>query len=152
MTILPACWSGGITYWWVGTAGHGLARFAGGRPTPFAATNGLAGDDVGYLIEDDLGYLWIGAYEGLARVAENSLAAVAAKKNQKISCRIYLTRECSAGAQPAALRAHDGTLWFPTIQGLVSVNPAELKPDTNPPPVIIESVLVDDVPPKSQPP
>jgi ligand-binding sensor domain-containing protein/signal transduction histidine kinase len=127
---------------WVGTSGHGLARFAQGHWTSFAASDGLAGDDIGYLIEDDLGYLWIGSYEGLTRVGEESLAA-AADKDKKVSCRVFLSRECSAGAQPAATRAHDGKLWFPTIQGLVSVNPEDLKPDTNPPPVIIESVLVD---------
>jgi ligand-binding sensor domain-containing protein/signal transduction histidine kinase len=130
---------------WVGSAGHGLARLAAGHWTPFAAADGLAGDDIGYLIEDDLNNLWIGSYEGLARVGENSLAEAALAKNKKISCRTFLTGECSAGAQPAALRSHDGTLWFATLQGVVSVNPAELKPDTNPPPVIIESVLVDDV-------
>jgi ligand-binding sensor domain-containing protein/signal transduction histidine kinase len=137
---------------WVGTAGHGLVRYADGRGIPFAASDGLASDDIGYLMEDDLGNLWIGSYEGLARVGEATLAAAAAdKKHNKISCRIFLTRECSAGAQPAAIRAHDGTLWFPTIQGVVSVNPEDLKPDTNLPPVIIESVLVDGVPQQDNP-
>ncbi len=70
---------------------------------------------------------------------------------KKISCRTFLTRECSAGAQPAAIRARDGKLWFPTIRGLVSVNPADLKPNTNPPPVVIESVLVDGVEQKTNP-
>ena len=133
---------------WAGTFGHGLTRFAGDHWTTFAESNGLAGDDIGYLVEDDLGYLWIGSYEGLTRVAETSLAEAAADKDKKISCRIFLSRECSAGAQPAAIRTRDGKLWFPTIQGLVSVNPADLKPDTNPPPVIIESVFVDGVPQK----
>src|SRR6185369_10956581 len=36
-----------------------------------------------------------------------------------------------------------GTLWFPTIKGLVSVNPAHLQSNTNPPPVVIESVLIE---------
>ena len=131
---------------WVGTAGHGLARLAQrGGWTTYATTNGLAGDDIGYLIEDGLGNLWIGSYEGLMRVSELSLADTAADSNKKISCRIFLTRECSAGAQPAALRAQDGKLWFPTIQGIVAVDPADLKTDTNPPPVIIESVLVNGV-------
>src|SRR5208283_5710441 len=65
------------------------------------------------------------------------------------SCRTYgeadglPTRECSIGAQPAAIRTQDGRLWFPTVKGLVSVNPAELKPNLQPPSVMIESVLVD---------
>jgi len=134
---------------WVGSSGHGLARLEQGHWSTFGAADGLAGDDVGFLLEDDRDNLWIGSYEGLARVGEDSLNQATGARNRKIACRIFLTRECSAGAQPAALRAHDGTLWFPTIQGLVSVNPADLKPDTNPPPVIIESVLVDELPQKT---
>ena len=35
-------------------------------------------------------------------------------------------------------------MWFPTVSGLVTVNPAQLVRNTNPPPVMIEAVLVDD--------
>jgi len=136
---------------WAGTSGHGLARFAQGRWTTCAAADGLASDDIGYLIEDDLGNLWLGSYEGLMRVGKKSLADFAADPGKKISCRTFLTRECSAGAQPAAIRVADGKLWFPTIAGLVSVNPADLKPNPNPPPVVIETVLVDGVPQKNNP-
>ena len=129
---------------WVGTSGHGLARLAQGHWTDCAAHDGLAGDDIGYLIEDDLGYLWAGSYEGLMRIGKKSVAEFAADPARKISCRTLLARECSAGAQPAAIRTRDGKLWFPTTDGLISVAPSGLKPDTNPPPVLIESVLVDD--------
>ena len=130
---------------WAGTSGHGLARLAQGRWTGFSAAAGLAGDDIGYLIEDDFTNLWLGSYEGLMRVEKKPLADFATGTAQKISCRTFLTRECSAGAQPAAIRVRDGRLWFPTIAGLICVNPAELRPNTNPPPVVIESVLVDGV-------
>jgi signal transduction histidine kinase/ligand-binding sensor domain-containing protein len=130
---------------WAGTSGHGLARLAQGRWTTFSAGSGLTGDDIGYLIEDDFTNLWIGSYEGLLRVEKKSLADFAAGAAKKISCRVFLTRECSAGAQPAAIRTRDGRLLFPTIEGLVAINPAELRPNTNPPPVVIESVLVDGV-------
>jgi len=131
---------------WAGTSGHGLARFSGGQWTAFSAADGLASDDIGYLIDDDLGNLWLGSYEGLVRVDKKSLADFAAGVVKKISCRTFLTRECSAGAQPAALRTGDGQLLFPTIEGVVAVNPADLPRNTNPPPVVVESVLVDGVP------
>jgi signal transduction histidine kinase len=130
---------------WAGTSGHGLARYAQGHWTPCGASDGLASDDINYLIEDDLGNLWLGSYEGLMRVEKKALADFAAGVAKKIPCRTFLTRECSAGAQPAAIRTQDGKLWFPTIEGLFFVNPAELKLNTNPPPVIIESVAVDGV-------
>ena len=106
---------------------------------------GLVSDNIGYLIDDDAGNLWLGSFEGLLCVKKKSLADFAAGTAKTVSCRTFLTRECSVGAQPAAVRTHDGKLWFPTVQGLVSVNPADLKPNTNLPPVVIESVLVDGV-------
>ena len=127
---------------WVGTAGHGLLRLAHGNWTRFSTTNGLNSDNIGYFIRDDLGKLWIGSYEGLSRVAYAMDGAVSPKI---ISSRTFLTRECSAGAQPAAVRAADGKLFFPTIAGVVAVLPTDLKPNTNPPSVVIESVLVDGI-------
>jgi len=135
---------------WAGTAAHGLARFQNGSWTEFTEDDGLI-NDIGYLIEDDLGNLWLGSFEGLMRVEKKSLAEFAADRSRKISCRTFLTRECSAGAQPAALRTRDSRLWFSTTEGMVAVNPAELKPNSNPPPVVIESVAVDGVPQKNNP-
>ena len=130
---------------WAGTFGHGLARFAAGQWTNYVSGDGLLGDDIGYLIEDDFTNLWLGSYEGLVRVEKKPLADFAAGAVEKIACRTFLTRECSVGLQPAAIRTRDGRLLFATIAGLVAVNPADLRPNTNPPPVVIESVLVDGV-------
>ncbi|HEY2328359.1 MAG TPA: two-component regulator propeller domain-containing protein, partial [Verrucomicrobiae bacterium] len=130
---------------WAGTSGHGLARFQNGTWTHFSTTNGLATDSIGYLVEDNSQNLWLGSYEGVMRIEKKSLDEFASGATKIISCRTFLTQECAVGAQPAAIRARDGTLWLPTIHGLISVNPAELRPNTNPPPVIIESVQVDGV-------
>ena len=129
---------------WAGTSGHGLARFQNGNWSLCSTVSGgLASDNIGYLIDDDAGNLWLGSYEGLLRVEKKSFSDFAVGWAKNISCRTFLTRECSAGAQPATCRTRDGKLWFPTIAGLVSVNPADLKPNPLPPPVVIESVLVD---------
>lgn len=127
---------------WVGTAGHGFARLGKDGWTRYSTTNGLTSDDIGYFLKDSLDNLWIGSYEGLMRVAFTNTPAGVPKI---ISCRTFLTRECSAGAQPAAIRTHAGTLLFATIAGLVAINPAQLKPNQQVPPVVIESALVDDV-------
>jgi ligand-binding sensor domain-containing protein/signal transduction histidine kinase len=134
---------------WVGTVGHGLARLENGRWSRYASTDGLASDSIGYITGDDAGYLWIGSNAGLMRVPKKSLNDFAAGTTNVISCRTYgkadglPTRECSAGSQPATCRTPDGKLWFPTIKGLASVDPADLKPHVQPPTVMVESVLVD---------
>ncbi|MGH7954269.1 MAG: two-component regulator propeller domain-containing protein, partial [Limisphaerales bacterium] len=133
---------------WIGTSGHGLARFQNGNWTRYSTVNGLASDSISYII-GDAGDLWIGSNEGLMRIPKKSLNDFAAGKTNTVSCRTYVendglpTRECSSGSEPAAIRARDGRLWFPTVKGLVSVNPAELKPNLQPPTVMIESVPVD---------
>jgi ligand-binding sensor domain-containing protein/signal transduction histidine kinase len=134
---------------WVGTSGGGLGRFHAGEWTRYTMREGLISNRLGYLIEDEQGYLWIGSAAGLMRVPKNALNDFARKKTSFIPCRAYTkldglpTRECTVGSQPGAWRTRDGKLWFPTIKGLVSINPAQLNPNTNPPPVTLESVLID---------
>jgi ligand-binding sensor domain-containing protein/signal transduction histidine kinase len=134
---------------WVGTSGHGLARFQNGKWTRYSTDTGLASGNISYLIEDDGGDLWLGSNMGLMRLQKRSLDDFADGKTNSVFCRTYVetdglpTRECSGGSQPAASRATDGKLFFPTTKGVVSVNPAELKPNLQPPLVMIESVLVD---------
>jgi ligand-binding sensor domain-containing protein/two-component sensor histidine kinase len=135
---------------WVGTGGHGLARFQDGKWTRYSTDNGLASNFICYLLEDAAGNLWLGSNMGLMRIQKKLLNDFADGTTNSFSCRTFTesdglpTRECTGGSQPAAIRARDGTLWFPTTKGVVSVNPAELKPNLQPPVVMIESVLVDD--------
>ncbi|MGO8930242.1 MAG: two-component regulator propeller domain-containing protein [Limisphaerales bacterium] len=132
---------------WVATSG-GLARFHSGKWTRYTMKEGLASNSLGYLLEDGHGYLWIGSNAGLMRLRKEELNRFAEDKNATISCRVYgepdglPATECTSGSQPGALRSQEGTLWFPTIRGLVSLNPARLNLNTNPPPVVIEDVLV----------
>ena len=133
---------------WVGTSG-GLARYHEGRWTRYSTRHGLASDSIGYLLDDGQGQLWIGSNAGLMRVPKSALNDFVTGLTPRLPCRVYEkpdglpTRECSLGSQPAAWRARDGTLWFPTIKGLASVHPARLLTNTNPPPVLIESVWIE---------
>lgn len=136
---------------WIGTSGSGLGRYYKGKWTRYTTSKGgLISNHIDYLIGDGQGSLWIGSNFGLMRVPKKELNDFAQSLTTSISCRAYgtseglPTSECTGGSQPAACRTRDGTLWLPTIKGLVSVNPADLKPNTNPPPVVIESVLIGD--------
>jgi signal transduction histidine kinase/sugar lactone lactonase YvrE len=134
---------------WVGTFGGGLARFHQGRWTRYTTHEGLASKSIGYLLEDDQGYLWMGSNRGLMRVKKQALDDAANGAPGLLPVRVFgradglPTVECSLGSQPGACRTRDGRLWFPTVKGLVHVDPSQIVPNTNPPPVIIESVLVD---------
>ena len=134
---------------WIGTDGVGLERFENSKWFTYSKRDGLLSDTIGYLIEDAQSNLWMGSYVGLMRVPIAALNDFAARKMDFVPCRAFgtsdglPTSECTQGSQPAACLAHDGRLWFPTKNGLVSVNPGDLKQNTNRPPVIIESVLVE---------
>jgi ligand-binding sensor domain-containing protein/signal transduction histidine kinase len=133
---------------WIGTFGSGLARFRNGRWARYTTRHGLYSNGIGYVIEDGEGFVWIGSIAGLMRVPKKALNDVAIEATNVISCRVYgeadglPTSQCTQGSQPGAWRTRDGRLWFPTIKGLVSVDATELKPNPNPPPVVIESVLI----------
>jgi signal transduction histidine kinase/ligand-binding sensor domain-containing protein len=135
---------------WVGTFAHGLARIKNGKCESFSTRDGLASDSIGYILEDG-DTLWIGSNAGLMRAPKQSFDDFASGKADSIFCRTYgkadglPTRECSAGSQPAACRAADGTLWFPTTEGAAFIDPSELKTNRQPPAVMIESVLVNSV-------
>jgi ligand-binding sensor domain-containing protein/signal transduction histidine kinase len=134
---------------WIGTDGGGLARYSDGKWARYTRREGLASNSIGYLLEDGHDHLWLGSNAGLMRVAKKALNDASSGSTNFVACRIYgkhdglPNHECTSGSQPAAVRALDGQLWFPTIKGLVSVKPSELIPNPHPPPVAIELVLVD---------
>jgi ligand-binding sensor domain-containing protein/signal transduction histidine kinase len=134
---------------WVGTLGGGLARFHRGKWTRYTTREGLVSKSIGYLVEDTQGYLWIGSNQGLMRVKKQALNDCASGALASLPVRVFgqpdglPTVECILGSQPGACRTRDGRLWFPTIKGLAHVDPARIVSNTNPPPVVIESVLVD---------
>ncbi len=134
---------------WVGTLGMGMARFKDGLWTRFSTRDGLVSNTIGYIIEDGEGYLWIGSNAGLMRVRRKSLDDRVDARATALDVRFFgradglPTRECTSGSQPAALRGRDGQMWFPTTKGLVTVDPRKIEPNTNPPLVSIETVIVD---------
>ena len=133
---------------WAGTS-SGLARYQAGKWTSYPGRPGLANRRIGYVIEDAKGDLWMGSNAGLMRANKKALNELAEGRPAALALRSYdssdglPTGECQRGSQPAACREKDGKLWFPTIHGLVSVNPDFLRSNTNPPPVIIEAVRID---------
>jgi len=134
---------------WIGTMGDGLIRWQDGKATQYWRQNGLIANNIDYIIEDDEGFLWIGCNAGLMRVSKKDLNAFAAGTISSVFCRSYDKRdglpsaECTFGSQPAAGKAQDGTLWFPTHAGVVYASPKEIHRNSNPPPVVIEQVFVD---------
>ncbi|MCP5048186.1 MAG: hypothetical protein GY940_13525, partial [bacterium] len=55
------------------------------------------------------------------------------------------SRECNGGCQSAGWKSRDGKLWFPTIKGLVAVDPENANINRIPPPVVVEKIVGDEM-------
>ena len=135
---------------WIGTFGGGLNRFKNGRFSVINRNQGLPNSVIGDIESDGRGFFWMSSYGGIIRVSEAELNRCADGQIKEVHCLTYgindglPTLECSEGLQPAGCKTADGRLWFPTSKGLVSVDPANVKTNSLPPPVVIEEMRVDD--------
>lgn len=134
---------------WIGTQGGGLARYDGEVRT-ITARDGLYSDAIFALLPDASGQLWMTSNTGLARVALDTLHAVADGMLAKFEMSTYdktdglRSPEFNGGVQPAGIRDGQGRLWLPSIAGAVVFNPDSLRYNEQAPPVHIEHFLVDD--------
>ncbi len=116
---------------WVGSS-TGLTLMRGGRFTRFTTAQGLLDDAVFRILEDAEGYLWMSSNRGISRVSRHELEEVAAGGRTTVRPLLFDRRdgmrsaECSGGMFPSGWRTRDGRLWFPTLRGLVSVDPAKM--------------------------
>ena len=137
---------------WVGTYGGGLNRFRDGLFSAATTREGLFDDAVFAILPDGQGNLWISCNRGVYAVSLRDLDALARGAVPRVTCRPFgaedgmRNRECNGANQPAGARGPDGRLYFPTIEGVVSVDPSGLFLNPVSPPVLVEEVRVDDVP------
>src|SRR5436190_35430 len=134
---------------WIGTYGGGLNRFKDGRFTPITTRDGLFDNIVSRILEDDHGNLWMSCNRGIYRASRKELNELADGRIKTINCVSYgvadgmKTTETNGGGQPAGWKDREGKLWFPTIKGVVMIDPNRL--NLLPQPTVIEQVLVDKV-------
>lgn len=134
---------------WIGTYGSGLKRLAKGKLTTYTTRDGLFDDSVWAILEDDHGRFWMSSNLGIFQVEKSDLNAFADGKVSKIRSISYgmsdgmLGTECNGGAQNPAWKAPEGALLFACVRGIVAVTPGDLKSNPLPPPVAIETALVN---------
>jgi len=133
---------------WIGTRGSGLYRYKGGKFISYTTRQGLFSDEVYEILEDDEGYFWMSCRKGIFRVRRKHLDDLDRGAINSIPCIVFgradglPSVQCNGVAKPAGWKSRDGRLWFPTIRGVVAVEPG-IKPNMRPPPVFIEEVLAD---------
>lgn len=135
---------------WIGTNGGGLNRMKDGKLTAYTTSNGLLDDVVYRILDDGRNNLWLSCRKGIFHLGKKELDEFANGRIASIAPVAYgtadgmMTRECSGGGDPAGWKARDGTLWFPTIKGVAMIDPARIRINSQPPPVVIEQIRIDD--------
>ena len=136
---------------WLGTT-DGLAVWRDGKVTSLAAVGGPLRATILQILEDDAHQLWMTTNNGLISVARSALETLAAGGTFPPDFHMYgltdglRSAEFDGGNTSPGCRSPDGILWFPSIRGIVRVDPRHIKTNTLPPPVHIEEVVVDGVP------
>jgi signal transduction histidine kinase/ligand-binding sensor domain-containing protein len=150
--MVRALYQDGDGVLWIGTYDSGLVRLDRGRLTHYTTRVGLFNDGVFQILDDGRGWLWMSSNRGIYRVSRRELEEFAEGGRQEITSIAYgksdgmLNAECNGGLWPAGIRARDGSLWFPTQDGVAVIDPAAVTANPNPPPVVIESLLIDRKP------
>jgi ligand-binding sensor domain-containing protein len=135
---------------WIGSYDGGLARFKDGKFTRYNTKTGLPNDGAFQILEDDNRHFWISSNRGIYSVDKDELNEFADGRRANVTAVAYgksdgmLNAECNGGRSPAGIRARDGRLWFPTQDGVAVIDPQNIKTNSQPPPVVIETVKIDN--------
>ncbi len=71
--------------------------------------------------------------KGIFRVSKQELDYFFAGEQNNVTSINYnekdgmKSRECIGGMQPAGWKSRDGKLWFPTVKGVVMIDPKNIK-------------------------
>jgi diguanylate cyclase (GGDEF)-like protein len=136
---------------WIGTAG-GLTRVKNGKLSAYRVADGLFNPSIYQVLEDESGFLWMSSANGIFRVSKKELHDFADGKTQSLTSISFgksdgmRSSECNGGFQPAGWKTRDGRLWFATIKGAAIVDPRQTHTNRRSPPVVIESLLIDEKP------
>jgi PAS domain S-box-containing protein len=135
--------------WTVTSAG--LNRISNGKVTAFKKTSILPDANVFQILEDNFHTFWITTRQGVWRVSKQQFDAVAEGRARTITMQVFGaadgilgTSEFHIGYSPAACKMRDGTLWFASFGGVLSVDPARIGVNRRPPPVFVERVTADN--------
>ena len=126
---------------WVATYGGGLNCLRDGRFKAITTADGLPSNMLLGILDDGNGNLWLSSNQGIFRLSLKELNDFAAGKISSISPVSYGIAEGmrsteSNDGSPAGWKTTDGRIWFPTLRGVVAIDPTA--GDRLPPPVVLE--------------
>ena len=134
---------------WIGSEG-GLSHFDHGHFATITKKNGLPGNSVSGIVEDDDGFLWLAGTLAILRVSSQELEKALLSPSYQMQGASFDANDGLRGLPrqrepfPTAIRSTDGRLWFSTSEGVAVIDARHLPRNIVPPPVTIETVKADD--------
>jgi signal transduction histidine kinase len=101
-------------------------------------------------VTDSLNYVWISTNRGLLKANINDLIAAYHSPKREIYYRYFgiadgmITSEMNGGCHPCALQLKNGYISFPTMDGLLWVDPKKTISDTQRGALLIDEIRVND--------
>jgi signal transduction histidine kinase/ligand-binding sensor domain-containing protein len=136
---------------WIGTD-QGLNHLQNGKFQSFASKDGLFQDRIYQILEDQQKTFWMSSNFGIFSVPRIQFDQYLKKEIPSLKCTVYgpengmRSSEATGAFQPAGWKSHDGSLWFPTTNGVVRVHPDHLIKNQVKPVARIEEIYVDQQP------
>ena len=134
---------------WAATM-RGLVRIRDGTVHVFGEDSGMSTSDYLAVVEDPLGYLWLSSNLGITRVLRAELDEIADGDRVEAETEIFdradglRSAEANGGIHPAVVRRADGSVLFPTMAGVVAVEPGAVDREWSPPVPLVEFVVAGD--------
>ncbi len=131
---------------WIGTTNLGLIAFRDGRWWRFPENGGLPGTTISSLVLDNTGHLWFGAGRAIVRTDPDQLWDVIQQRAESAFITVFNAEDglrdldLPYGSQPGVAKDDRGRLWFALLRGAAMIDPAALKLNLRPPPVVVESL------------
>jgi len=136
---------------WFGTRNSGLFRYRDGKVAHYTTKDGLAGNAIYQILEDNAGRFWMSGPNGISLLNRHELDAQADSPSRHLALMFYSVAEISGvvdiygGTQSSGCITPSGDVWFPSSRGPIHIVPAQ-RSDLPPPPIRIENILADGSP------
>jgi hypothetical protein len=131
---------------WIGTELGGLNRYKNGIFKHYGEQQQFK-ERILHILEDGNSRLWLGTKNGIFSLSKKELDEFFEGRTATINMVSYgrvdgmKRAQCNGIGQPAGLHSKDGRIWFPTLLGLVSFDPAELSNSSVVPIAVLEKVI-----------
>ena len=128
----------------------GMARLKNNQIRNITRANGLFDDFVFAIVPDDFGCFWVDSVRGIFRVSRQNLNDFCDGKTDRVKCEAYDGLEMvktidKTDQEWSGCKTKDGRIWFPSSQGAVMIDPANLLVNPTPPPVYIRLIRVNGI-------